>query len=328
MNKDFCRLLADAKELALAGKGCTREQAEQLCDENIPLDELMDAADEVREKFCGKEISLCVILNARSGACRENCRFCAQSAHNKTDAEIYKLVDADKMVESGLVMKDSGAETFGIVTSGPTVNAAELSEIGKAVARMKGETGMEPCASLGKLDAEQFSELKAKGLKRFHHNLETSRAFYTEICTTHTWDERYETVKAAQAAGLEVCSGGLFGMGESWADRVDLALSLRELGVKSVPVNFLNPVKGTPLGENAPLAAEEGLRVIAIYRLLLPEATIRVCGGRPLVLADRQRNMFRAGANALMTGDYLTTAGITPETDRELIRSLGLSVKK
>jgi biotin synthase len=194
------------------------------------------------------------------------------------------------------------------------------------VRRIRSEALLAPCASLGRLDEPGLRLLKDAGLARYHHNLESSRTFFPHLCTTHTWDERLATLRAAQAAGLEVCSGGLFGAGETWEDRVDLALALRDLGVQQVPINFLNPIPGTPLENQPRLAADEGLRLIAIYRLLLPTATLRLCGGRPTTLGERQAEMFHAGANALMTGDYLTTAGLSPDADRALVANLGLTL--
>lgn len=317
-------MIADWIDAACRGEGCTPEQARILVDE--PLDALKDGATRIRETFFGNTIDLCVIVNARSGSCREDCRFCAQSAHHKTGTETYALREPDAILEEARRFAGSGARTYGIVTSGPTVKEAELASIREAVERIPEETPLLPCASLGALTRAQLRVLKEAGLTRFHHNLETSEAFYPRICTTHTWAERVETVRAAQEVGLEVCCGGLFGLGESWEDRIDLACTLRSLGIRSVPVNFLNPVPGTPLEGAAPIPAEEGLRILALYRFMLPRATIRVCGGRPVVLGERQEEMFAAGANALMTGDYLTTAGISPETDCARIRRLGLRV--
>jgi len=312
---------------ALDGTGCTRAEAILLGADRCSLAGLMRAADRVRERHFGRTIQLCAITNARSGACREDCRFCAQSAHHRTGVEIYPLRDAATIARAAATRDGCGATTFGVVTSGPTLNADELGVLLDAIRRILETTSLQPCASLGQLTGEQLRALRQAGLRRFHHNLETSQRFYPQVCTTHSWDERIATVRAAQAAGLEVCSGGLFGLGESWEDRIDLGLTLRTLGVESVPINFLNPVPGTALADHPRLTAEEGLRIISVYRLLLPRATIRVCGGRPTTLGARQVDMFRAGANALMTGDYLTTAGISPTTDRAMIENLGFRLQ-
>lgn len=318
--------LAATISRACAGTGCTREEALRLTDDATPLDTLLDAADRVREFWFGRQVELCVIVNARSGACREDCRFCAQSAHAQTDAPVYPLGNAKTLLNAAATHTDGPAHRFGIVTSGPTVGNDECEIIADAIQRLPDATGLDPCASLGQLNDAAFARLYAAGLRRYHHNLETSETFFPQICTTHSWQARVETIRAAQRAGLEVCSGGLFGLGESWVDRIDLALTLRGLGIDSVPVNYLNPVPGTALADRPLLSAETGLRILALYRLLLPTAVIRVCGGRPSTLGDRQTEMIRAGANALMTGDYLTTAGITPATDREMLTRLGYTI--
>jgi biotin synthase len=313
---------------AIGGTGCTREEAQALTGGSVKPEELFGGANKIREAHFGNRVNLCAIVNARAGQCSEDCRFCAQSAHHKTEAECYSLLGKDAILEAAKKMTHSGAATFGIVTSGPTVDDEELGSISETVGDMFQTSGLQPCASLGSLTFEQFVDLKNAGLTRFHHNLETSQNYFPKVCSTHTWEERVECIRNAQRAGLEVCSGGLFGLGESWNDRIDMAITLRELEVRSVPLNFLNPVKGTPLGESEPLRADEALRIIAVYRFLLPTATLRVCGGRPVVLRDRQREIFRAGANALMTGDYLTVAGISPDTDRKMIAELGLVIEK
>ncbi len=292
-----------------------------------PLAELLAAAGRERQRFSGDRVQFCVIVNARSGACSEDCRFCAQSARHRTGAAIYPLLDAEKLLAAARAQADSGARHFGLVTSGPTVTAQELEALEKAIRLIRAETPLKPCASLGRLSEAELARLQAAGLERYHHNLETSKRFFPQICSTHSWRERVETVRAAQRVGLEVCSGGLFGLGEKWADRIDLALALRELDVRSVPLNFLTPVPGTPLADRRPLEADEGLRIIALFRLLLPRASLRICGGRPTTLGARQAELFAAGADALMTGDYLTTAGISPATDRAMVEGLGLRLE-
>jgi len=210
-----------------------------------------------------------------------------------------------------------------VVTSGGKLSGPELQSLFETA------NGIGPaplCASLGRLTGEELAQLKQAGIPRFHHNLESSEAYYPKICTTQTWKERLDTVKAAQAAGLDICSGGLFGLGESWDDRIDLGLTLRELGVDSVPINFLYAHEGTALRDTPPMAAAEALRIIAVYRLLLPKATLRICGGRTHVLGDRQADLFAAGANGLMTGNYLTVAGSQYDADRTMIRQLGLEI--
>ncbi len=310
---------------ALEGRGASAEEARFLA-ESVPLPALMEQAEKIRERFFGKTVSLCAIVNARSGACSEDCRFCAQSAHYETGAPAHPLLEPKNILDAAKRMSDSGVASFGIVTSGPSATGRELEQVASAVESISSKTGFAACASLGKLGEDQLRFLKSRGLKRYHHNLETSRDFFPSVCTTHTWDERVETIKMAKKAGLEVCAGGLFGMGETWEDRIDMALSLRELGVHSVPINFLHPVHGTPLGNRQSLTPEEGLRIIALYRFILPKATIRICGGRITTLRERQNEMFRAGANAVMTGNYLTTPGVDSAEDRAMIRDLGLRI--
>lgn len=311
---------------ALKGIGASAEEALFLVSEDVALEDLLEWADTIREHFFGKTVEFCVITNARSGACTEDCRFCAQSAHHNTNIETYPLRSPDELLAEAKKLQWSPARSFDIVTSGCSIGE-DLESLCAAVRGISRETQFSPCASLGILSVEQLSKLKEAGLSGYNHNLESSRSFFASICTTHTWEERYATIKAAQQVRLTVCSGGIFGLGESWQDRIDLAVALRELGVRNVPMNFLNPIPGTPLEHRERLAPEKALRIIALFRFLLPEATIRVCGGRLPALGDRQREIFKAGANALMTGNYLTTPGLDPEEDRHMVEELGLRLK-
>ena len=289
-----------------------------------PLDELLSMTGSLRAQAFGVSIETCMIVNAKCGLCSNDCTFCSQSAHHHTQIPTYPLYETQKLVEAAEEAADCGVMHFGIVTSGADIAPSELEEIVKAVSIVSRSGRIKVCASLGKLDRESLKRLKDAGLNRYHHNLETSEAFYPGICTTQNWRERYETVRRAIDTGLEVCSGALFGLGEPWEDRADLAMCLKELGVTSVPLNFLHAHAGTPLADQKPLSSEEALRIIALYRLIMPETSLRVCGGRPKILAEKQMMMFDAGANALMTGHYLTTSGITPESDRRMIEQLNL----
>jgi biotin synthase len=219
-----------------------------------------------------------------------------------------------------------GDRKCGVVTSGGKLSTNELKELAETVKRIGGGEEAPVCGSLGRLTPDDLAMLRESGVTRFHHNLEASENFYSEVCTTQDWSERLATVKAAQAAGLNVCSGGLFGMGETWEDRIDLAIALRELGVDSVPINFLYAHPGTPLKDQEPLSAEEALKIIAIYRYLLPTVTLRICGGRAHILGDRQADLFAAGANGMMTGNYLTVAGSQYASDLEMIQQLDLEI--
>ncbi len=320
-------LLAEMAGRARDGIGVSREEALRLSGEEVPLSALMAQAETIRGRFHGDEALFCGIVNARSGLCTSDCRYCAQSAHAATSAPAYPLISPEAMVADARRLAAQGVHCFGIITSGPAATADEVTAIIAAVRRIVAETDLEVSASLGMLGEADLGRLRDAGIARYHHNLETSRAFFPRICTTHSWDERLATLRQAQSLGIELCSGGLFGLGEGWEDRVDLALVLRDLGVRSVPLNFLNPIPGTALQNQPPLVADEALRIVAVYRFLLPEATIRICGGRPLVLAQRQDEIFRAGANALMTGNYLTTPGLDPGADTAMVHAAGLRLR-
>ncbi len=286
---------------------------------------VMAAATEIREHFKGKSIILCGITNAKSGKCPEDCSFCAQSAHYATEASTYPLQKTSRIIEEAALAARNGAEFFGIVTSGKAIKTKkEWSEIFKAIDRI-GQLGLKPCASLGIIDAQKAHDLKAAGLYRYHHNLETSGSFFANVCTTHAYAEDMETVRIAKDAGLSVCSGGIIGMGEGITHRIELAETLRKLDVDCIPVNILHPVKGTPLGRTAPLPPLEILMTIAVFRFMLPDRDIKVCGGKEKNLRQLLPLGIVAGANSLMTGNYLTTEGRTSALDVEMITDLGLS---
>lgn len=285
---------------------------------------LMAAAGEIREHHHGRSISLCGIVNAKSGACAEDCAFCSQSSRSETDAPVYPLKPAREIIREAEQACRAGAEYFGIVTSGKRIGTKkEWREILKAIAGIQ-DLGLNACASLGVIDAEAARNLTAAGLARYHHNLETSRSFFPNICTTHAYDEDVATIMAARDAGLSVCAGGIIGMGEGISHRIELAETLRDLAVDSVPMNILNPVKGTPLQRTPPLPPLEILMTIAVFRFLLPAKDIRLCGGKEKNLRQLLPLGIVAGANALMTGNYLTTAGRDPRLDQEMIADLGL----
>ncbi|MFA6431617.1 MAG: biotin synthase BioB [Candidatus Margulisiibacteriota bacterium] len=291
---------------------------------------LLDAANTVRFKYKGKKIRLCAISNAKSGRCSENCSFCAQSSHHKTKVETYPLVSENEIVTYAKdAEKDMQATCFSIVTSGKTVHSEDdLNTIGNAVKKISNETGMNRCVSLGTLSKEQIIKLKNSGLKRLHHNLETAKSFFNNVCGTHSYEERVATIKAAKEAGLEVCSGGIFGLGESEEQRIEFAFELKELGVESVPINILNPVEGTPAAKNyKPMRPLDILKLIAAYRFILPKQDIGILGGRELNLRHLQPLIFPAGANVILIGNYLTTKGQSPEKDLEMIRDLGLEIE-
>ena len=256
-----------------------------------------------------------------------DCRFCSQSGHNRTNIETFVLLPDAELWARILHLATLPVSRIGIVTSGAALNTDEQERLRTLVAGLPQNVRSRICASLGRLTADSLRQMGASGLTRYHHNLESSRGFYPSVCTTQTWDQRKKTVERAQQAGLEVCCGGLFGLGETWEHRIDFAFALKKMDIAQVPLNFLYPHPETPLADMPPLDAGEALRIIAVFRHILPRATLRVCGGRPLVLRGRQQEIFRAGANALMTGDYLTTQGQSLVHDLEMIASLGLEVE-
>ncbi len=285
---------------------------------------LMALADEIREMYKGKKVSLCSIVNAKSGICPENCRFCAQSVHYETGAPVYPLLSAAKIIEKARVAKDRGAHFFGIVTSGTSIEQKdEWATIYEAIEGIN-KIGIRPCGSLGMLKTEQARRLKDAGLFRYHHNLETSLSFFPNICSTHEYEEDIETNRVAKEAGLTVCCGGIIGLGETMAHRIEMAMTLRNIDVDSVPINILNAIPGTPLMGTPALSPLEILLTVAIFRFVLPGKDIKLCGGKEKNLRQLLPFAIVAGANSFMTGDYLTTAGRDASHDVEMIRDLGL----
>ena len=291
-----------------------------------PLLELCGSADEIRRRFCANRFDICTIINAKSGSCSENCRFCAQSAYNHTCAASYPLLSKEEIVSQARIDHEQGVLRYSIVTSGKRLSDEEVDAMCETVREIKEKAGILVCVSFGLLKEQQFRKLKEAGVTRVHNNLETSRRNFPNICTTHRFDDKVQAIRAAQSAGLSVCSGGIMGLGETTEDRIDMALTLRELGILSVPVNMLNPIPGTPLENNERLTKEEMQRIVAVYRFILPKASIRLAGGRGL-LPDKGKSCFTSGADAAISGDMLTTAGITTKTDMALLKELGYEVK-
>ena len=297
-----------------------RQQINILC--NLPLIELISMANKVRHDCVGTNLELCSIMNAKSGLCAQDCKFCAQAARHSTGISTYSLKSKEEMIEAARMAKEIGAGRFDIVTSGNRLSKEELDIIADAIREITGKLGLKMCASLGKLQEEDFLLLKESGLSRYHHNLETSRNYFSKIVTSHTFDERIETIKAAKKAGLEVCSGGIIGMGESMEDRIDLAFTLKELGVDSVPINVLVPIKGTPFENLNQLPAGETVRTIAMFRIILKDKIIKMAAGRESVLKDFQAMAFMAGANGMLIGGYLTIKGRQPQEDWRLVEEV------
>lgn len=281
----------------------------------------------LREESFGTSIELCSIINAKSGRCAENCAFCAQSSHHTTDTPIFPLKTKEEIISGARQAAAAGSHCYGIVTSGTRISSGEEFErILAALREIRATTAIEPSASLGLLDDTNARTLAAAGCVTYHHNLETARSFFPQICTTHDYEEDVQTVRIAKAAGMKVCCGGIFGLGESWEQRVELCLTLRELDVDSIPLNFLNPIEGTPLADQRQLTPLDCLRIIALFRIIHPKKRISVCGGREVNLRDFQSWIFMAGASGTMIGNYLTTSGRDSAADIQMFRDAEVTV--
>lgn len=313
------------REKVLSGENLLKEEALELAEWPLEkLDELLEMSKEIREYFWKKEVSLCSIINARSGLCGENCIFCAQSSNYNTDVERYPLISLEKALEKAFRMEAAGVKHFSLVTSGRDITGKDFKKILEIYRVLRERTGLELHASLGMIDEEKARQLKEAGVTTYHHNLETGRNYFKNICTTHSFDDRIATIREARSAGLEICSGGIVGMGETMTDRLEMVLELKELGVKSIPVNILNPIPGTPLENQERLQAEEILKTTAIFRLIYPQATFRLCSGRETALQDKQTVALSTSLNGMMVGGYLTLSGEEMEKDLEMLSSAGL----
>ena len=285
-----------------------KEDALNLID--VPLNELTNAANEIRQHFCGNGFDACTLINIKNGRCSEDCKFCAQSNHYDTDIDVYPILSKEELKEKSLAILDSGFERISYVASGRKISEKEFNVISQALEELNQEReNFHVCVSLGLLTEEQINTLKDLNVERVHNNLESSRKYFKNICTTHSYDEKLNTISDIKSNDLMVCSGGIFGMGETFEDRIDLALTLRDLGVKSIPINVLNPIRGTP----------------AIFRFINPDAFIRMAGGRAL-LGDNGKRAFQSGANAGILGNMLTTAGVEIDDDLKLLEELGFEL--
>ena len=316
-------MLQTIKNDILSSKLIDKEQALAL--ETAPLNELCMAANEIRDIFCSNDFDICTIINGKSGRCSENCKYCAQSSFYGTKVDEHPLLDTSEIVAQAKYNDERGVLRYSIVTSGKSLNDHEIGKVCESIKAIKAQTSISVCISFGLLNEAQFKKLKSAGVERIHNNLETSRKYFPNICTTHTYDDKIMAIKAAQQAGLSVCSGGIMGLGESMEDRIDMALTLRELGVHSIPVNMLNPIPGTPYENNKILTNDEICRIVAIFRFILPKGFIRLAGGRGL-LTDKGRKCLLSGANAVISGDMLTTAGVSIQNDMKMIEELGYKV--
>lgn len=308
-----------------SGEGVGREEALALM-ATEDLDALCDAADRIREAFHGNQFDSCSIVNARSGMCGEDCKWCAQTHRHHTNCVTYNFLEEDKTLAAAHLNEEVGIRRFSLVTSGRAVSDRDLDNFINIYKRLRKETGLHLCASMGLLTEQQLARLKEAAVERYHCNMETSERMWPELCTTHSQEDKRKTIEAARRQGLAICSGGIIGMGETAEDRVDFAIMLREMGVDSVPMNILNPIKGTPL-ENTPLIAEEDIiRCAAVWRFILPKQTIRFAGGRNRLSEANLRRIFRGGINGAIMGDMLTTVGNTVGEDKKMLRELGFNI--
>lgn len=316
-------MLKEIKERILNGGNITREEASALVRE-CDLDELCDAADEISRKFVGNEVDSCSIVNARSGDCGEDCKWCAQASRHHTGCNSYRFLSEKETMEAARKNEEEGIRRFSLVTSGRTVSDKDMEEFCRIFRRLNEETDLYLCASMGLLDEKQLRMLKDAGVKRYHCNMETSSKVFPTLCTTHTPADKRKTIETARSLGMAICSGGIIGMGETMEDRIDFAFELAEMDVDSVPMNILDPIPGTPL-ENVPLISEEEIiRTAALFRLILPKKSIRFAGGRMRLSHESMLRMMTGGVNGVLMGDMLTTVSNTIADDRKLFKEANM----
>lgn len=320
------KLITEYANIILGGGLLDRAQAEKLSTESeSEFWDLLYWSNKIREKFFGNKIRVCSIVPGRLGGCDQDCAFCSQSIRYETATEKKaKTISDEQILSAAEEAKNKGVPFIGIVNSGRAPSAAEFDRLEKLIAKIKRDYGIGVCASVGILTGEQMQRLAAAGLDRYNHNLETSERYYGQIVTTHKYSDRVNTVKAAKDAGLGVCCGGLFGIGETHADRIDMGFAIRELDIDMVPMNFLHPIEGTPLSDAEEIPPKEILRIIALYRFILPKAQLKAAGGRVLNLRDMQSWIFPAGVTSILSGNYLTTAGRAVEEDMQMLKDMGL----
>jgi len=310
----------------LAGKELGIEETKTLLDaERDEIYFLMHAANTIRQRFCGNKIDLCSLINAKSGLCSEDCKFCAQSSRYRTGCKVYPLLSVEAMVKAAKRAKKIGAGNFCIVISGEGPTESEFDKIKKTITRINKEVAISVDCSLGNLAIGMIRDLKKLGIARYNHNLETSDNFYKDICTTHSYKNRLNMVRMLKDVGLDPCCGGIIGLGESIEERANLMFSLKQLDIKCVPVNILDARKGTPLENIEPLPPIEIIKTIAVFRLVLPRSVIKIAGGREHALRDMQAMAFAAGANGMIIGGYLTTKGRSVDQDLQMARDLGFT---
>jgi biotin synthase len=318
-------MIKQLEEKILSGVSISKEDALNITE--ISGDDIFNlfvSANKIRNHFRGNRVELCSIVNAKSGACPEDCAFCAQSAKSEAEIEVYPLLKKEIVIQKAKEAKQSGTKRFSIVTSGRKSSDRDLFAIADMISEIR-EIGLLPCASLGLLGEKELEILKSAGLGRYHHNLETSERFFSKICSTHSYTDKLKTIDAVKSIGLSICSGGIFGLGETWQERIDMAFLLKDLNVDSIPINFLIPIKGTTLGYRGLLNPFEALKILSLYRFILPQKEIRICGGRMQILNEFNSMVFFAGADGLLTGNYLTTSGRSYKDDLRLLELYGFT---
>ncbi|MDE5843467.1 MAG: biotin synthase BioB [Muribaculaceae bacterium] len=318
------QFIQSIKDKGLNGEPITREEAGRLA--NYPdINALCDAANEVCRKWQGSDVDSCSIVNARSGLCSEDCKWCAQASRHSTGCATYNFLDPEEVMKAAAANDQAGIRKFSLVTSGRAVSKKDLHKFCNMYRRLSKETDLHLCASMGLLDVEEMQMLKDAGVNRYHCNMETSSEFFSTLCTSHTPDDKKRTIQAAKNCGLSVCSGGIIGMGETMADRIDFAFELADLNVDSVPINILNPIPGTPLQDTPLISEEEIIRTVAIFRFILPTKSLRFAGGRMRLSHDSMLRIMTGGMNGVLMGDMLTTVSNTIADDRKLFKEAGLN---
>lgn len=320
-------MINELKQRVLCGGEISLDEAVALA-ETADLDALCEAADEIRKKFCGDKIDTCSIINARSGLCGEDCKWCSQSKHFATGVVQYEIVDTQRMLDLAKAYDQYGVKRFSLVTSGRRVSLKDADKFCDDYRQLQETTGLRLCASMGLVDKETLQKLKDAGVERYHCNMETSAAHFKTLCTTHTPDDKRRTIEAAKEVGMTVCSGGIIGMGETMRQRLEMAFELREMGIDSVPINVLNPIPGTPLEHTPLISDEEIVRTVAVYRFILPDKVLRFAGGRARLPRTTVEHILRGGMNGAMIGDLLTTTGNDEADDFRLFRECGFDVER
>lgn len=313
------------KDKVLSGNNITGDEAEKIIsvsDESLQF--LSDAANEITRKISGNLVDVEALINAKKGKCQEDCSFCSQSAFYKSGIDTYKLLPAETIVQNAQMSKESGVKSFCLVCAwrGPTQN--DFEQICEIIKEINDKVGIEVNCSLGFIDESMALRLKELKVKRYNHNLEASRSFFSKICSTHTYDERMDTNLIVKKTGLELCCGGIIGMGETRMQRLELGLDLAKLSPEECPINILVPQKGTPLETQQRLSLQEILRTIAVFRFLMPKTILKIAGGREVYLSSEQEKALLGGANGIITGGYLTIGGNSPDRDFAMISKIGL----